>query len=180
MDNETLNDVILDADARHFWIVLWGIPEHSPDEDSQVFDEHSYDHGFAMSPAEIKIGDILFVHRIHVSQIIFVAETVAFPRKSTEDESGKEPWRKRWQWSVKTKNLTPTYGAYWKRYSLKPFDLAKEYNKANPNDKVNLGRINFGAYVGVSAGFAKFLLNEIIKLQRPKPLTDKSSKSALI
>lgn len=133
MDNEALNEVILDADARQFWIVLWGDPEHSPDEDSQVFDEPTYDQGFAVNPAAIKIGDILFVHRIHVSKIIFVAQTVASPRKSTENESRKESWRKRWQWSVETKNLSPIYGAYWKRYSLKPLDLAKEYNKVKPS-----------------------------------------------
>jgi len=179
MDNETLNDVIRDADARQFWIVLWGDPEHSPDEDSQVFNEPAYDQGFAVNPTAIKIGDVLFVHRIHVSNIIFVAETVALPRKSQEDERMEELWRKRWQWSVETKNLTPTYGAYWKRYSLKSFDLAKEYNKVNPQDHVNLGRLKRGSYVSISEDFAKFLLNEIIRLQRPKSLADKSSKGGL-
>ncbi len=78
MDNEALNDVILDADARQFWIVLWGDPEHSPDEDSQVLDELAYDQGFAVNPAAIKKGDILFVHRINISKIIFVAELLHF------------------------------------------------------------------------------------------------------
>ena len=164
MDNATLNNVILDAGTRQFWIVLWGDPDHS-DDDTQVFNEPNYHHGFAVNPTAMTVGDILIVHRIHISKIIFVAETLASPRQSTEEESRSEWWRKRWQWSVETKNLTPTYGAYWKRYSLKAFDLARQYNKVNAQDKVNLGPINFGSYVQISEGFAKLLLNEIISLK---------------
>jgi hypothetical protein len=165
MDSAALNPLVVNADDRQFWIVLWGEPDHSPEEDTQVFNESHYDHGFAVNPAAMKLGDILFVHRIHISKIIFVAEIVASPRRSTEEEKRKESWRQRWQWSIETKNLTPTYGTYWKRYAVKPFDLAKEYNKANAHDKVNLGRMNFGNYVRISQGFAKFLLNEIIGLR---------------
>ena len=43
MDNAALNDVILDPGARQFWIVLWGDPDHSPDEDDQVFNLEHYD-----------------------------------------------------------------------------------------------------------------------------------------
>jgi hypothetical protein len=167
MDNAELNDVILNAAERQFWIVQWGDPDHSPDEDTQVFNLPAYEQGLPKNPKTMRVGDILFVHRIHVSKIIFVAETVAPPRKSTEEESRRESWRQRWKWSVSTKNLTRTYGAYWKRYEVKAFDLAKEYNKLNPQEPVNIRTLNFGNYVRISEVFAKFLLNEIIRLPSP-------------
>lgn len=177
MDNTALDMVLAESSKTQFWIVLWGDPEISLDEDTQVFTEPAYAQGFAVYPAGIKIGDILFVHRIHASKIIFVAETIGPPRSGTKEESIKESWRQRWPWSIETKNLTPTYGAYWKRYAVNPFDLAKEYNKVNPEDKVNLGRMKFGAYVSISEGFAKLLLNEIIRLTRPKSILAQNKKS---
>jgi hypothetical protein len=66
------------------------------------------------------------VHRIKVSKIIYVAETLTMPREFTEAERRKEPLLKQFRWIVETKNLTPKYGSYWKRFSLKSFDLAKE------------------------------------------------------
>ena len=117
----------------------------------------------------MRVGDILIVHRIHVSKVIFVAEVLSLPQKSTAEEAKEESWRARWQWSVETKNLTQKYGAYWKRYSLKPFDLVKEYNKLNPQDRVPLGMLNHGSCVRVSEGFARFVLNEIIILPLPLP-----------
>jgi hypothetical protein len=79
MDEGTLNEVSRDAHRRRFWIVLWGDPEHSADDDVQIFDEPEYDQGLA-KPETIGVGDILFVHRIHISKIIFVAEVIGAPR----------------------------------------------------------------------------------------------------
>jgi hypothetical protein len=169
MDDAELNAVLLDADERQFWIVLWGDPDHSPEEDDQVFNLEHYDQGFPRSPVTMSVGDILIVHRIHVSKVIFVAETIELPRESTPEEAKKDWWRVRWQWSVATRNLTPKYGAYWKRHSVKPFDLARAYNKLNPGDKVTLGVLNHGSCVRVSESFALFVLNEIIKLPLPLP-----------
>jgi len=50
MDNAALNKVLADADHEHFWIVLWGDPEHSADEDVQGFNEDFYDQGLARRP----------------------------------------------------------------------------------------------------------------------------------
>ena len=167
MDNAELNDLILNVGATQFWIVQWGDPDHSPDEDTQVFNLPAYEQRLPKNPTTMRVGDILFVHRIHISKIIFVAEVLALPRKATEEESRKEPWLQRWQWSVSTKNLTPTYGAYWKQYEVKAFDLAKEYNRLNPQQPVSIRTLHFGNYVRVSEDFAKFWLNEIIRLYPP-------------
>ena len=43
MDEESLNQILQDANERQFWIVLWGYPELSADEGKQVFDEPVYD-----------------------------------------------------------------------------------------------------------------------------------------
>ena len=169
MDNEALTEVINDAGRQHFWIVLWGYPEHSAEDDEQIFDEPVYDHGLTRKPEAMKVGDIIFVHRIHISKIIFVGEVIAAPRKSDAEESEKEDWRKRWKWSVRLKNLTPAYGTYWRRYAEKTFPLKDRYNELNPQNQVSIGRLQHGLHVQIPERFAKFLLNEIIELQVPLP-----------
>lgn len=161
-DKEALSQVIKEANRRQFWIVLWGDPQHSADEDAQVFDQPIYDQGLARKPESMRLGDILFVHRIHISKIIFVGEIIDAPRKSTSEEIEKESWRKRWTWSVQLKNLTPTYGLHWRESAQRTFALKDQYNELNPHDQVNLGRLQHGMYVKISEGFARFLLNEII------------------
>ena len=164
MDNEALNDVRIDAHKRQFWIVLWGDPTHSPDEDAQVFDEPFYDQGLTRDVSDMKVGDILFVHRIKISKIIFVGEVVGESRKSTQEEIAKEDWRNHWTWSVRLKNLTPMYGRYWKRRAQKTFTLKDEYNDRNPQNPVTIGALQHGSHLRIPEGFAKFLLSDIIKL----------------
>ena len=165
MDNEPLNKVLLDVNDRKFWIVLWGYPERSPDEDKQIFDEPVYDEGLSKNVTSMRIGDILFVHRIKVAKLIYVSEVIDPPRKSTAQESQKEEWRKRWKWSVRGENLTPKYGQHWRRCGEKTFTLAKRFNELNPTDPVNIGRINFGSHVEISQHFALFLLQGIKALR---------------
>lgn len=165
MDNEALNGVMLDIGGRQFWIVLWGDPEHSPEEDVQVFNEPVYDQGLARKPGGMKVRDILFVHRIHISKIIFVGEVIAAPRISSAEESKKESWRRRWKWSVQLRNLTPVYGKHWRRYAERTFPLKDRFNELNPQDQVNIGRLQHGLHVEIPEAFAKFLLNEIIELE---------------
>jgi hypothetical protein len=164
MDNVALNDLLLHSEGKQFWIVLWGDPDCSSDEEPQLFNDPMIEHWFPMHPASMKPGDILFAHRIKVSTLIFVAEVISSPRRHTDEEMRKDSRQKRWAWSVDTKNLTPTYGEHWREYSLRTFPLSKEYNKLNPQDHVNIGRLNFGAPTRISRGFAQFLLNQIIML----------------
>jgi hypothetical protein len=164
MDNDALNDV-LNTSGKQFWLKPWGHPERSPDEEQQSFDSHSITIGFTEQPSGVNVGDILIVHRIKVSKLIFVAETVASPVKSTEEQIKANPDYGRWLWNIDTRILTPTYGAQWDRFSLKTFSLAKEYSDLYPQDKVNLGRIQFGGdKLRISEGFAKFLIKEIMRL----------------
>jgi hypothetical protein len=69
---------------------------------------------------------------------------------------------KKHRWVVDTRNLTPTFGSRWREHKLKTFALSKEYNRLNPQDRVKVGRLQFGAPVRTSQGFAKFLLEQII------------------
>ena len=90
MDEETLNQILQDANNRQFWIVLWGYPELSADEGKQVFDEPVYDEGLTRNVPDMRIGDVLFVHRIHVSKIIYISEVIEPPRiHSTGDREGR-------------------------------------------------------------------------------------------
>jgi len=164
LDNDSLNKILVDLNNRQFWIVLWGYPERSPDEDRQIFDEPIYDEGLSRNVRYMRIGDVLFVHRIKVAKLIYVSELIDLPRKSTPQETQKEEWRKRWTWSIRGKNLTPNYGQHWRTCGEKTFNLAKRFNELNPNDLVNLGRINFGSHVKIPQLFAQFLLREIKSL----------------
>ena len=165
MDNEALND-LLNFTERQFWIKPWGHPDRSPDEEQQSFDDPSITIGFAKQPNGIRIGDILIVHRIKVSKLIFVAETVASPVRATEEQMKVNPLFRRWPWNIETRILTSTYGAQWSRYSLKTFALAEEYNDLNPQDQVNLGSLKWGAdKLRISERFGKFLIKEIMRLE---------------
>lgn len=164
MDNTALNELLHNPAGRQFWIVLWGDPERLPDESPQVFDEPEIEHWFPMHPVSIKVRDILFVHRIGVASLIFVAEVASEARRATAEELARDPRHGRWAWVIDTKNLTPSFGSRWRQFMLKTFALSKEYNRLNPQDQVKVGRLQFGAPVRISQGFAKFLLEQIIRL----------------
>lgn len=161
MDEETLNELLLNMDGRQFWVVLWGDPELDPYSETMNFNEPVIEHWFPMHPASIKPGSILFVHRIHFSNIIFVAETISLARRVTDEEIRNNPQHERWAWSINTKNLTPTFGMLWRELNLKTFVLSREYNELHPEDRITLGRLNFGAPARISSGFARFLLKKI-------------------
>ena len=165
MDNEALKDLINYPGWRQFWIVLWGYPEHSAEEDEQVFDQPTYDHGLARKPDGMRLGDIVFVHRIHISKIIFIGEVIDEPRLSSPREAEKADWRKRWKWNVGLKNLTPNYGRHWRRGAQKTFSLKDQYNVANPDQRVSIGRLQHGLHTQITRSFAKFLLNEIASIR---------------
>src|SRR5262249_33111081 len=150
-----------------FWIVLWGHPTLSPDEDEQVFDEPFYDHGFSRDVPKMRIGDIVFVHRIKVSKIMFVGEIVDLSRLATAAEGAKEEWREHWKWSVRLKNLTPNYGRWWRRVGEKTFSLNKRYNEQHSDDAGNIGRLNYGMHVQIGQGFARFLMNSVSESAAP-------------
>lgn len=166
MDNSILNNLLQDSSERQFWIKPWGHPERSPDEEEQVFDVPVITINFAKQPNGVQVGDILIVHRIKVSKLMFVAEITSSPHYATDAEIKKNPLLERWKWSVETRNLTPVYGSQWFEHSLKTFGLAKEYNKLNPQDQVKLGGIQFGSdKLKVSESFGEFVIKEIMQIK---------------
>ena len=166
MDNANLNDLLLDIGERQFWIKPWGHPERTPDEDEQIFDFPAMTIGFARQPNAVRVGDVLLVHRIKVSKLMFVAEVVSAPHEATDEEIKRNPLLERWKWSVETRNLTAGYGAQWRSHSLKTFALADEFKKLNPQEKFTLGSINFGNdKVRVPKDFGEFIVKEIMRLE---------------
>jgi hypothetical protein len=162
IDNSTLNDLLLNAGERQFWIKPWGHPDLPADEGQQLFNDPTIRIGFSRNPDRVKKKDILIVYRIKVSKLIFVAEVTSLPRHVTDEEIITNPLFERWSWSIETKNLTPIYGTHWYEYSLKPFDLANKYNELNPQNQVNLGSIQRGNdKLLISEGFGKFLIKKI-------------------
>lgn len=158
----TLDDLLLNPDERQFWIKPWGLPGLPVDQGQQLFNDPTIRIGFSRNPKGVKVGDILIVYRIVVSELIFVAETISPPSHVTDEEIMINPLFQRWPWQIETRNLTPSYGTHWSRYSLKPFDLVDKYNELYPQDQVNLGGIKRGSdKLLVSEGFGKFLIKKI-------------------
>lgn len=167
MDNSNLNNLLLNLGERQFWIKPWGHPERSPDEEEQIFNSPTMTIGFARQPNAVQVGDILLVHRIKVSMLMFVAEVISSPHQATDEEIRKNPLLERWKWSVEAQNLTPDFGAHWRNFSLKTFALADEFKKSNPNEQFTLGSINFGNdKVRVPENFGKFVVQEIMRLEK--------------
>jgi hypothetical protein len=180
MDNERLNEILVKANSRQFWIVLWGYPELSADEGKQIFDDPVYEEGLTRYVQDMRKGDILFVHRIHISKIIYISEVTDLPRKSTEEESEVEEWKKRWTWAIRARNLTPEYGQHWRRCGEKTFNLARQFNELYPDEPVNIRRLNYGSHVKIPYRFAAFLLNEIMSLEVDKCMREDSFRSWLL
>jgi hypothetical protein len=170
MDNTSLSELLANTAGRQFWIKQWGDPERPADFELQSTSDPEIPIDFSQKPNSIKIGDVLIVHRIKLAKIMLVAEVLSEPYEATSEDFKKEYWRERWNWRVDTRNLTPDYGSQWNEHSLKTFALAKEYNEANPQDNVNIGRLNFGAHVRISENFARFLINEIMQLEKARTL----------
>ncbi len=112
----------------------------------------------------MRVGDVCFVHRIKVANLIFVGETISEVREATHGEIAAEYKQGRWKWLVDLKNLTPTFGSQWRKHGLRTFGLNKEYNQLNPQDHMNIGRLQHGLPARISLGFAQFLANQIINL----------------
>jgi hypothetical protein len=159
---------------------LWGYPELSADEGKQVFDEPVYEEGLTRNVPDMRIGDVLFVHRIHVSKIIYVSEVIEPPRKSTVQEIEKDAWRKRWTWAIRARNLSPEYGRYWNRCGERTFNLAGEFNELHSDGAVNIRRLNYGSHVKIPRAFAEFLLITLRDLKADKCMQENSFRLWLL
>jgi hypothetical protein len=171
MDITALNQLLLDGKERQFWIKPWGhetqASHPSARVGSQFFTAPAIEVAFSTNPAGINIGDVLFIYHIRMNQIksptlACVTEVISEIIKATPPEIIQEPWRERWSWSIRSKNLTPDYAARCFEYALNPYSMAKEYSELNPHDKINLGTVQFGAGKRqVSEGFAQFIADQM-------------------
>jgi hypothetical protein len=179
MDDDNLKEVLRDSGERQFWIKPWGSSKYPNDisaqPKTQFFANPAIEIAFSESknPPPIHERDILFVYHIRMNHmpsgsIVCVTEASSSPTRSTPAQN--EPWRRDYPWNIQSRNLTPTYGSRWFNYYLDPFRLVEEYTTQNPSAKVTrrgrtLGGINFGhTKLWIQEEFAKFLINEIIRL----------------
>ena len=177
MDDANLEELLCDTSSRQFWIKPWGSRDFPDQPDAQpgtqFFAAPQIEITFAKTknPPSLQEGDLFLVYHVRMAhmdapRLVCVTEANTAPTYATAEQLRKEAWRTKWPWYIHARNLTPEYGSKWSRYSLNPFRLAKDYNNLNPSDKVTLGAINFGATkLQIREGFARFLLNAIIKLR---------------
>lgn len=163
MDNETIMKVLIDNQKRTYWIKPIGIPGDEPDLRA-VYTQPQQTVEFSSKPDSIRLGDILIVYRIGVSKVIFLGECITEARPVTPQEISRQPWKSRWPWTVELRNISPSYGKVWSRMNLKPFSLAEDYSLLNPEDKLNLGSLQFGSdKLAVSTGFGEYVLRKIMR-----------------
>jgi hypothetical protein len=165
MDNISLQSILSGSASRTFWIKTIGIPGEEPGP-HELFTLANLTVEFANHPNSIEIGDILIVHRIKVSKVVYVAECQSAAREVTAQEIKEHPFKERWHWTMELRNLTPIYGRQWARCEVKPFTLVREYNRLNPTDKQNLGGLQFGrGHLQISSKFGEFLLKKIMEIK---------------
>lgn len=179
MDNTTLNQLLAESGKRQFWIKPWGHPDLPASEGQQIFNSPVITTGFAKKPSGVKIGDILFVYRIKVSKLMFIAEAISPAWEVTNEDIKRIPDLKRWKWNIATRNWTPTFGVHWAECSLHPFSLADEHNELHPQDKVSLGSIQFGGDKRrITKGFAESIIKKILDI--PDENTSKGGAASIV
>jgi hypothetical protein len=164
MDSFELTELLQDRTEKQFWLKPMGIPD-TPIGDHPEAANEMVRADFAKNPSDIQIGDILFAYRIGISRLLYMSQVVTEPKEATPDEIAKETWRDRWRWGISGRNLTPLFGADWRRNDLAPFALAREYNALHPKDEQKLGPIQHGRDKHkISKGFSEFIIRRIIDL----------------
>ena len=81
----------------------------------------------------------------------------------------------------KARNLTPTFGAHWHRFPIKPFTLAKEANTEHPADAARLGRLLYSSdRAPIPTWFAEMLIRQIQAASLRTDTKDKSGRDSIL
>lgn len=165
MDNSRLENMLHDGRSRTFWFKPVGIPGTVPTA-GESFHQERLRIDFAKEPAGIETDDVLFVYRIGVSKLLYIAECLTAPQQATPAEIEREDWRARWRWYIEAQNLSPEYGAVWSRQNLKPFRMAAEYTAIDPGAPQSLNGLKYGSdKLRIVRPFAEFVVRQVIALQ---------------
>jgi hypothetical protein len=164
VDDKSLDHLLNDGRERQFWLKPIGPPKDHPDyaaEELRTWTEREIEIHFHKNPVKIAVGAFLIAYRVRYATLIYVAERLPLEEWSRE-EVRSEYSRRRWPYYIKARNLTPEYGKVWKRFSLQPFPLAKEYNIPHPEDPALLGSILRGNdKASIPRWFAELLIRRI-------------------
>jgi hypothetical protein len=136
------------ARGRRFWLKPVGLgdrpiiingAEHEECTESEV------EIRFTRASDEIQVGDILLAYRVGVATLMYIAERLPRGEWKTAEEVYPAGVRERYPEWFKARNLTPTFGAYWRQFLIKPFTLAKVANIEHPTDPARLGRLHYSS-----------------------------------
>jgi hypothetical protein len=72
LDNARLEQILHDGRSRTFWFKPVGIPGTLPAEEDSLH-QGRVSIEFAKEPSAVEIGDVLFVYRIGVSKLLYIA-----------------------------------------------------------------------------------------------------------
>jgi hypothetical protein len=143
MDTIALDSLLGDGSDRQFWLKPVGPPKDHPDWDApedRTWSQSQVEIHFSRSPARVAVGAIIIAYRVRYQKLIYVAQRLPVAEWGPS-EVRSEYSRRRWPHLIKVRNLTPQYGAVWNQYSLRPFELAREYNEHSLDQPARLGSI---------------------------------------
>jgi hypothetical protein len=164
MDNLSLQPILSQSATQNFWIKTIGVPGQAPDP-HQLFTSEKLTVEFSSRPDSIEIGDILFVHRIVLAKVVYVAICQSAARQVTAQEIRLHPFKEHWCWTMELLNLTPMYGRVWAIHKIKPFTLVNRFNELFPEEEQNLGSLQYGSgHQRISSKFGAFLLQKIVDI----------------
>ena len=160
MDEASLRPILDEAELS-YWLKPWGLPALPPNPNNEM-DGLAPGIGFPVMPIGIAIGDILVIHRIAASRIIFVAQVLGAPYPTPIEVMAQDPNEKPFRIDVEF--LTLEFSTHWYDLNLNTFQLADEFNDLNPQANVNVQGIRFGNHINIPEAFGHFLLAQIMAL----------------
>jgi len=174
VDNDRLEQLLQHAANRQFWLKPVGLGDRVIIIDGiekETFPEAEVEIRFTRDAAEVRDGDVLLVYRVGVAALMYIAERLPRHEWTTPEHDYRAEVRERYPEWFKARNLTPTFGAHWQRFSIKPFTLANELNTEHPTDEARLGRLQHSSD---RAPIPQWFAEEIIQRVRAASLQPES------
>jgi len=156
-----------------YWLKPVGRSGHPIDQDDK-YDQAVRILHFARHPKSVQKGDVLIINAVTWGKIVGLFRVLSHkPMYASLNKQNSNPNAKRWPWSIKGSNLSPTYGSKWGKSGLKLKDLKSEYQSGEltkvitSGHKPHYGALNHGAdKLQITEEFAKFIISRVRSLNR--------------